>query len=334
MVSVIIPFYNAAKFLDRCINSVLLQTYTDFELLLIDDGSTDGSAAVCERYADKDRRLRLVRLNHGGVCAARNSGLLHAQGEFISFIDADDWVDSDILQTFVDSIGDAQLCIQDMIMHDADKVWSLGLADGFVSSPAEIARASRLYGSCCNALFLASVIKENSLFFDTSMTRSEDTDFIMRYSLYINKVRITPHAAYHYLMPDASKAYATSNLLYGSVKLYENMLRLTEHVGTTERKTILDEEMAEDIDWAIEGLFYYPDSDAQTREGLLRKFSDYFYPNLRLSHRASFRHRLFRLLCLSSNPSFIWNLSRGIMAVQKIVSRWQTTLKRNNQTGK
>ena len=321
MVSVIIPFYNAAKLLDRCINSVLSQTYTDFELLLIDDGSTDGSAAVCERYADKDKRLRLVRLNHGGVCAARNSGLLHAQGEFISFIDADDWVDADFLQTFVDSIGDAQLCIQDMIMHDTDKVWSLGLADGFVCSPAEIARASRLYGSCCNALFLASVIRENSLFFDTSMTRSEDTDFIMRYSLYINKVRTTPQAAYHYLMPDAGKAYATSNLLYGSVKLYENMIRLTERVETTERKTILDEEMAEDIDWAIEGLFYYPDSDAQTRGSLLRKFADYFYPNLRLSHRASFRHRLFRLLCLSSNPSSIWNLSRTIMAAQKIVSR-------------
>lgn len=334
MVSVIIPFYNAAKFLYRCINSVLSQTYTDFELLLIDDGSTDGSAAICERYAEKDKRLRLVRLNHGGVCTARNSGLLHAQGEFVSFIDADDWVDADFLQTFIDAIGDAQLCIQDMIMHDADKVWSLGLTDGFGSSPAEIARASRLYGSCCNALFLASVIKDNSLLFDTGMTRSEDTDFIMRYSLYINKVRTTPHAAYHYLMPDASKAYATSNLLYGSVKLYENMLRLTEQVGTTERKTILEEEMAEDIDWAIEGLFYYPDSDAKTREGLLRKFADYFYPNLHLSHRTSLRHRLFRLLCLSSKPSFIWNLSRGIMAVQKIVSRRQTTLKRNNQTGK
>ncbi len=321
MISVIIPFYNAAKFLDRCISSVLSQTYADFELLLVDDGSTDGSAAICERYAEKDKRLRLLRLNHGGVCAARNCGLLYAQGEFISFIDADDWVDADFLQIFVDAIGDAQLCIQDMIMHDVDKVWSLGLADVIGSSPAEIARASRLYGSCCNALFLASVIKNNSLIFDTGMTRSEDTDFIMRYSLYINKVRTTPHAAYHYLMPDAGKEYATSNLLYGSVKLYENMIWLTERVGAAERKTILGEEMVEDIDWAIEGLFYYPNSDAQTRGSLLRKFADYFYPNLRLSHRTSFRHRLFRHLCLSSNSSFIWILSRAIMAVQKIVSR-------------
>ncbi len=341
MISIITPFYNSESTLGRCIESVLAQTYTDFELLLVDDGSTDGSLSVCESYALSDSRLRVVRQPHGGVCEARNNGLRLLSGDYVSFIDADDWVDAEFLQTFIDGQDGTELCIQDICMHpcvgkanmlskantlsaDNPASYSLGIEQRTSVDAADIARSTRLFGSCCNALFLSSLIRKHSLQFDNKMTRWEDTDFIMRYAMHINKVRTLSRAAYHYMMPAADKAYATFNMLYGAVKLYENMLSLTQMVDSVERAAILREEAVEDVDWAMEGLFYYPaasGADRQERDRLLVKFSEYFCPHVRCGTRASFRHRAFRLLCLSNNTSYVWWLSRLIMCVQKLYGR-------------
>lgn len=92
-ISVIVPVYNTERYLRRCIDSILAQTFTDFELLLIDDGSTDTSPAICDEYAQRDPRVRVFHKPNGGVSSARNLGLDNALGEWISFVDADDWVD-------------------------------------------------------------------------------------------------------------------------------------------------------------------------------------------------------------------------------------------------
>lgn len=92
LVSVIVPIYNAAEYLDRCINSIVMQTYRKIELLLVDDGSTDQSAAMCTCWAKKDNRIRFYQQKNTGVSAARNLGLDHAAGQFITFVDADDYL--------------------------------------------------------------------------------------------------------------------------------------------------------------------------------------------------------------------------------------------------
>ena len=89
-ISVIVPVYNVEMFLRRCIDSILAQTFTDFELLLIDDGSKDKSGEICDEYATKDVRIRVFHKQNGGVSSARNVGLNHAIGEYICFCDADD----------------------------------------------------------------------------------------------------------------------------------------------------------------------------------------------------------------------------------------------------
>lgn len=94
MISIIIPVYNAENFLHRCIDSILAQTNLDWELLLIDDGSSDGSGAICDEYAKQDVRIRVIHKENGGVSSARNLGLDKAHGQWITFIDADDYVDS------------------------------------------------------------------------------------------------------------------------------------------------------------------------------------------------------------------------------------------------
>lgn len=99
-ISVIVPVYNTEKYLHRCIDSILAQTFTDFELLLIDDGSKDNSGTICDEYAAKDSRVRVFHKENGGVSSARNLGLDNAKGEWISFVDSDDYTDSYFLENF------------------------------------------------------------------------------------------------------------------------------------------------------------------------------------------------------------------------------------------
>jgi glycosyltransferase involved in cell wall biosynthesis len=104
LISVIVPVYNAEKYLTKCIESILGQTYPNIELLLINDGSTDGSPAICDEYALKDKRVKVIHKKNEGVSSARNMGLELAQGDFISFVDADDWLERDAIERIVESI--------------------------------------------------------------------------------------------------------------------------------------------------------------------------------------------------------------------------------------
>ena len=112
-ISIIIPCYNSEKYLGACMDSVLAQTFADFEAILIDDGSKDGTLAVAQRYAQKDPRVRVLVKENGGVAAARNLGLDHAQGEWITFVDSDDLLPRDALETLLsgaDETADMIVC--------------------------------------------------------------------------------------------------------------------------------------------------------------------------------------------------------------------------------
>lgn len=98
MISVIVPVYNVAPYLPRCIDSILAQSFGDFELLLIDDGSTDVSGAICDEYARKDKRIKVFHKENGGLSDARNYGMERARGDYISFVDSDDYVGTDYLK--------------------------------------------------------------------------------------------------------------------------------------------------------------------------------------------------------------------------------------------
>ena len=98
-ISIIVPVYNSEKYLGVCIDSILSQSFRDFELILVDDGSKDSSAQICDEYASQDKRVRVIHKVNGGVSAARNDGLDIAKGEYVTFIDSDDWVEREFLST-------------------------------------------------------------------------------------------------------------------------------------------------------------------------------------------------------------------------------------------
>ncbi len=115
MISVIIPVYNVEKYLERCLKSVLNQSYKDFEILLIDDGSTDNSKIICDKYCERySNKIRVFHKTNGGLSSARNFGLKNAKGKFISFIDSDDFIDKDYLkilyEILIDSNSDISCC--------------------------------------------------------------------------------------------------------------------------------------------------------------------------------------------------------------------------------
>lgn len=120
MISVIIPVYNTQDFLDECINSIVNQTYNDFEIILVNDGSTDNSVNICRQWAKKDSRITVVEQKNQGVSAARNNGISHAKGEYLYFIDSDDYVDTNL---FADVMHAFEQGGADIVSFGAQKIF-------------------------------------------------------------------------------------------------------------------------------------------------------------------------------------------------------------------
>ena len=111
LISVIVPAYNVKPYLERCINSIINQTYRDLEIILVDDGSTDGTGELCDKLALVDSRIEVIHKINGGQADARNSGLDIASGEFVSFIDADDYIELDMYENMVTEMKDESVSI-------------------------------------------------------------------------------------------------------------------------------------------------------------------------------------------------------------------------------
>ncbi len=131
LLSIIVPVYNVEAYLEKCIDSILRQNYRDFELILVNDGSTDSSPAICKRYEAKDDRVRLVSKENGGLVSARKTGLQHAKGEYVGMIDGDDWIDEDYYAKLMDGAvkEDADVAVCDNLVDYGDH--TLTIRQGF-----------------------------------------------------------------------------------------------------------------------------------------------------------------------------------------------------------
>lgn len=122
-ISIIVPVYNTEKYLHKCVDSILAQTFPDFEILLVNDGSTDSSRQICESYANKDSRIKVFNKENEGVSSARNVGIENAKGEWITFVDSDDWINERTLEVAIKQAmcNDADICCYDFRVIDKDK---------------------------------------------------------------------------------------------------------------------------------------------------------------------------------------------------------------------
>ena len=225
-ISVIVPVYNAEKFLHRCINSILAQTFSDWELLLIDDGSMDRSGQICDEYAAKDERIRVFHKENGGVSSARNLGLDHAEGEWIAFVDSDDWIDSEYLTCFVENTkGD--IVVSGMRFFSPKDSIEFGV-DFFGNTADAIICLSenRILGYVPNKLFKKSVISHNNLRFDKEIVFKEDEDFVLKYMAVSHSVVCVKSAYYNYECPDLSKKYLWVDNFWTNLSLFTSVKQM------------------------------------------------------------------------------------------------------------
>lgn len=213
-VSIIIPVYNRIKELMIPVNSILEQSFTDWELILVDDGSSDGSSNLCDKLMQQDTRIRAVHQANSGVSAARNHGLAISNGEYVLFIDSDDWIEKNTLNQIVARIEKDK---SDIVLFAMN-------IDRFRGK--EINTTTLLYGedvildreelntlfvdlfykdylaSSCTKLFRKSVIEKNHLQFCADLVMYEDFYFVMDYLSKIQKISVANQAYYHYRMDE------------------------------------------------------------------------------------------------------------------------------------
>lgn len=227
--SIIVPVYNTEKYLHRCINSILNQTFTNFELLLIDDGSTDNSGVICDEYARKDSRIRVHHNNNKGASFARNIGLNNVRSEWITFVDSDDWIDSTLYEKMIELayITHCDMVVCDIAMehHKHTK---------YIQCPKEYADKTSLsnlrmiegpiFSSTCNKLIKNDFFKKHEIWFDNRLGMWDDLWIIFRIRFFNPKISILNNSYYHYRMTDSpsitksdSSKRITSQLLCASL---------------------------------------------------------------------------------------------------------------------
>lgn len=214
-ISVIVPVYNVEKYLPRCIDSILAQTFTDFELLLIDDGSSDNSGRICDKYAMNDKRIRAFHQENGGVSYARNMGLDKSKGEYVFFIDSDDYVESDCLASLYACMQNqsADIVFCDFIIEKSQTTYRY-IKQSCSNDKIEIIKkllCNELGGYLWNKLVRKEIFINNGINFPNGIGIWED--LLVSVNLYYHSKNIAymPCSLYHYVQYNTSSAMNTFN---------------------------------------------------------------------------------------------------------------------------
>lgn len=201
LISIIMPVYNAERYISECIQSVLAQSYTDWELIAVDDGSTDSSPEIIDKYSQIDSRVIVVHKAHEGVSEARNVGLNIVRGDYIAFLDADDRLTIDSLKYRIDCITDSQMVIANYrIIGDnhlsfcTDETWD---KDTAIKSLFKVEKYG-YQGYLWNKLFVTNIVKKHCLSFQRGIVYNEDRLFCYSYFQQIKQATISNEVVYEY----------------------------------------------------------------------------------------------------------------------------------------
>ena len=245
-VSIIVPVYNAEATLPRCVESILTQEFRDFELLLVDDGSSDGSGALCDGYAAGDSRVRVFHVPNGGVSAARNLGLDHARGEYLQFLDSDDWITQDATTLLIRAARDhgCDLVISDFYRVVGERVSHKGdIEEDTVLTREEYAAhmmerpADFYYGVLWNKLYRREIVERHHLRMNEEISWCEDFMFNLEYIRWAERFYAMQVPVYYYVKTKGSLASQ-----YMSIPKTIRMKLLVFEYYNRFYKTVLDEE--------------------------------------------------------------------------------------------
>lgn len=242
MVSIIVPIYNAEQYLRRCVDSILNQEYTDYELLLVNDGSTDASGDICEEYGDRDPRVIVIQKENTGVSDSRNRALDRARGKYLQFLDSDDWITPDATRLFVRAAEEygCDMVISDFYRVVGERLSTKGdIEEEGVLTREEFAAhmmenpADFYYGVLWNKLYRRDIVEEHNLRMDTDINWCEDFMFNLEYIRYA-KVFYALHAPIYYYVKRkgslASQGINISKTVKMKLNVFEYYNNFYKHV--------------------------------------------------------------------------------------------------------
>ena len=290
MISIIVPVYNTAQYVEKCIISVLEQTYENFELILVNDGSTDGSDIICENYAQRDSRIVYINKNNTGVSDTRNVGIKHAKGSFITFVDSDDWIDNDYLMAMYNGqkTYDADAVVMGLHMEYEDsgkkKEIKVTTEEDLLDSKKALAYAGNVeqpvVGFAVSKLFKIRTIKEYGILFDTSIAINEDSLFNYEVISHCRKIMRIPYAYYHYRIRQGS----ATTLAGSDLSKYRTRIIAFEKASKLEFPTEGYEEFFERISYSLfKSIMYYVHNSFCS--GIIPDDIDYLMSKARLSKK-------------------------------------------------
>jgi glycosyltransferase involved in cell wall biosynthesis len=245
-VSIIVPVYNAQETLRRCVDSILGQEFRDFELILADDGSIDGSPALCDEYAEKDNRVRVLHKENSGVSDTRNKALDAACGDYVQFLDSDDWIAPEATRLLVRAIeeNDCDMVIADFYRVIGSKVSRKGdidaegvlsreeFGDYMIQNPSDF-----YFGVVWNKLYRRDIIEKYQLRMDVTLSWCEDFIFNMEYELHCKRIYPLQVPIYYYVRTRGSLASQGAN----PAKVVQMKLNVIEYYNDF-YKQVFDEE--------------------------------------------------------------------------------------------
>ncbi|MCI9435360.1 MAG: glycosyltransferase [Bacilli bacterium] len=255
LISIIVPVYNVEKYVNKMITSIQQQTYSNFELILVDDGSVDDSKVICERISKEDERIAVYSQQNKGVSEARNLGISKAIGKYILFIDADDWIDETLIETYYNlMIKDSNdLVINEYNVINRNKSYSQkrDLPTGVISLQQalyKIINPKGFYGSVWGKLFSLEIIKKNHIKFNPTISIGEDLLFMIDYLQYCSKIVYNDNCLYNYLIRETSALNTVSLKRLDILQVYQQLLE-NNYLDKKIKKRICAIYVWECIDW-------------------------------------------------------------------------------------
>lgn len=293
-ISVIVPIYNTEKYLHRCIDSILTQTFNDLELLLIDDGSIDKSGVICDEYAKKDTRIRVFHKENGGVSSARNLGLDNAKGEWITFVDSDDWIENDAYNSIA-MYNDKEIIINSFLMYYEGKYYKEGDISLCVSSKKQkddfLAKYlhTGLLTTVCSKIYKRDII--GSIRFDKDVIVGEDTLFFLNVIVNATQIQILDNPYYIYRMFAFTDKYTLSvnDSICCMQKLWSSYENLEVRIPLFEKKLFCNHKSYCQLQIEQTPNVWYNNKFVQELYSRIKKF-------LTLEYRVRYRLMKYKLL--------------------------------------
>ena len=312
-VSIIIPVYNSEAYLERLLESVLTQTFQDFEVLIVDDGSTDSSPSILHAFSQKDSRIHLFFQSHLGPSVARNKGIEQAKGDFISFVDSDDYLDNDYYESFFSEGNDYDIIFQGYMSENSlctemdriipeFKIVKKGCCNDIVY----YLRKKKLLGWTWIKLIRRSLILEHNIRFNPDIMWREDSLFAMQICEHIHSICIIPQCHYHYCLHNGSLSHSdlSSQKCYLLGKL---MWKASTYLRRHPQARLFEEQYFLNILKKSLFLSYKQREDASFRKKVICEIKSFVrkHPNVYFLNCSYTKSRILFYLFKFCNTSFI-----------------------------